>query len=127
MYNVFQKKSLIFLYTDFNSMSFSMARFTTALYLFLYPRFHPFISNIAHISVLCNYVTGGDSLFVATQAVCRNLHTLLRGKDERATSYKVTPQLCLFHVLPMWLMGSVWHIAAILTFLQLHTGSVKHR
>lgn len=66
------------------------------------------VQNTFHC-ISCINVTGGVwSLVVATQASVSTCTSLLRGKDKGAARYKVTPQLCKFHILPMWMTGRVW-------------------
>lgn len=71
----------------------SNAHFTTALYLLLHHCFHPFISNIEHISLLCNYVATQAS--VSTCTFCSKAKTEQQpGTKLHHSSIYFTSSLC---------------------------------
>lgn len=86
-----------------------------------------FISNTEHISWLCNDVTGGGGWVVATPASVSTCSSLLPGKDAGShPGTKITPQLCLFHILPVR-KTSAQSLQSSRRFHKLHTGSVRYK
>lgn len=85
------------------------------------------ISNIEHISLLCNSVTGGDSPIVATQASVSTCTSMLRGKDGSSQVQSYTTALFVSH--PAWVDGGMVLEQSLASYriYKLHTGSVRYQ